>query len=260
MTTYNHEIHLGRIASPFEEPLFQLSKFSSRFGPKTRSGQSSSNTRSILPKGDPINSYTSREFTTIQYETLDKVVELVRSCGRIVLIGKAGIQEAFRLIPIRSLDYPLLGFTWKCRYYHDKVLPMGSAVSCQTFERFSRALQWILQTHFNVRRVTHFLDEYIFLVQPISQPVCIHCNPLNVYQTTLAFHSKQATVSIRQISPFTSCTPGSSDRNVWSILVLVAYWFYFHYDKRTLKEFSRIRGEAAHYCMQLKVSHLRCIN
>ena len=40
---------------------------------------------------------------------------------------------------------------------------MGSAVSCQTFERFSCALRWILQTHFQVLKITHYLDDYIFV-------------------------------------------------------------------------------------------------
>ena len=50
---------------------------------------------------------------------------------------------------------------------------MGTAVSCQTFERFSRALQWILQTHFNVLRVTHLLDDYIFF-GPATDSTCLH--------------------------------------------------------------------------------------
>ena len=137
-----HEIHLGRIAGPFDEPPF-FNFHSSPLGlvPKHDPGKFRLIHDLSFPKDDSINSYTSREFTTVQYETLDRVVELVRSCGRNCLIAKADIQEAFRLIPIRSQDYPLLGFTWQGKYYHDKVLPMGSAVSCQTFERFSRAQQ-----------------------------------------------------------------------------------------------------------------------
>ena len=95
------------------------------------------------------------------------------SCGPRCLNAKADIQEAFRLIPIRPQDYPLLGFTWQGIFYHDKVLPMGSAVSCQTFEHFSRALQWILQSHFNVVNVTHLLDDFIF-VGSYNEPTCLN--------------------------------------------------------------------------------------
>ena len=53
---------------------------------------------------------------------------MVRACGHKCLIAKADIQEAFRLIPIRPQDYPLLGFTWKGLFYYDIMLPMGAIV------------------------------------------------------------------------------------------------------------------------------------
>ena len=156
-----HEISLGRVAGPFQEipfPNFQSSPLG--LVPKHHPGKFRLIHDLSFPKGDSINFYTSKQFTTVQYESL----ELVRSCGPHCLIAKANIQEAFRLIPIRPQDYPLLGFTWQGMFYHDKVLPMGSAVSCQTLEHFSRALQWILQSHFNVVKVTHLLDDFIFVV------------------------------------------------------------------------------------------------
>ena len=88
----NHEIHLGRIAGPFDEPPF-FNFHSSPLGlvPKHDPGKYRLIHDLSFPKGDSINSYTSREFTTVQYETLDRVVELVRSCGRNCLIAKADI-------------------------------------------------------------------------------------------------------------------------------------------------------------------------
>ena len=169
-----HEISLGRVAGPFQEipfPNFQSSPLG--LVPKHDPGKFRLIHDLSFPKGDSINFYTSKEFTTVQYESLDRVVELVMSCGPRCLIAKADIQEAFRLIPIRPQDYPLLGFTWQGIFYHDKVLPMGSAVSCQTFEHFSRALQWILQSHFNVVNVTHLLDDFIF-VGSYNEPTCLN--------------------------------------------------------------------------------------
>ena len=169
-----HEISLGRVAGPFQEipfPNFQSSPLG--LVPKHDPGKSRLIHDLSFPKGDSINFYTSKEFTIVQYESLNRVVELVRSCGPRCLIAKADIQEAFQLIPIRPQDYPLLGFTWQGMFYHDKVLPMGSAVSCQTLEHFSRALQWILQSHFNVVNVTHLLDDFIF-VGSYNEPTCLN--------------------------------------------------------------------------------------
>ena len=72
-------------------------------------------------------------------------------------------------------------------FYHDKVFPMGSSVSCQTFERFSRAIQWILQSAFHVSQVTHFLDDFNF-VGPANEPTCLN--------SLLSFESLSATLGI----------------------------------------------------------------
>ena len=168
-----HEMHLGRIAGPFQQvpfPNFQASPLG--LVPKHEIGKFRLIHDLSFPKGDSINFYTSKEYTTVQYESLDIVIDLVRSYGHNSLIAKADIQDAFRLVPIRPQDYPLLGFTWNGMFYHDKVLPMCSAVSCQTFERFSRALQWILQTHFGVSKVTHLLDDFIFF-GPCNESTCL---------------------------------------------------------------------------------------
>ena len=91
----------------------------------------------------------------MQYETLDSVVELVKP------YGPADTQDAFRLIPIRPQDYPLLWIMWKSQFYHVRVLPIGCSVSCQIFKSFSYAVQWMLQHKFGVVGVTHVLDDFI---------------------------------------------------------------------------------------------------
>ena len=159
-----HELSLGRIAGPFMDPPFNDFQ-SSPIGlvPKHDHGKFRLIHDLSFPRGDSINFYTSKQFTCVQYETLDQVVSLVQECGQGCFIAKADIKDAFRLIPIKPQDYHLLGMTWHGKFYHDKVFPMGSAISCQTFDRFSRAVQWILQQHFVVDTVTHLLGDFIFV-------------------------------------------------------------------------------------------------
>lgn len=61
-------------------------------------------------------------------------------------MAKTDIEVAFRIIPICPFDYHLLGFSWQGQFYFDKCLPMGASSSCQIFEKFSVALQWIMQS------------------------------------------------------------------------------------------------------------------
>ena len=77
-------------------------------------------------------------------------------------MAKSDIISAFRLIPVSPNDYPRLGFTYKNMYYYDKCLA-GCASSCQIFECFYTALEWILRNKFSVKHCIHVLDEFMFL-------------------------------------------------------------------------------------------------
>ena len=48
--------------------------------------------------------------------------------------AKVDIESAFRIIPVSTLDRPLLGFQWKGKFYMDAVLPMGVSSACAIFE------------------------------------------------------------------------------------------------------------------------------
>ena len=162
-----HEIALGRMAGPFNQPPFpNYQAHPLGLVPKAQPNKYRLIHDLSFPHGDSINSHVSREFTSVTYETLDRVIELARSIGPGCLIAKADIRDAFRLLPVRPEDYPLLGLTWSHHCYYDKALPMGASVSCRHFEKLSSALQWILQYHFGVEWVTHLLDDFIFLGPP----------------------------------------------------------------------------------------------
>ena len=164
------EIHKGRIAGPFDgkpfpeffcSPLAVVAKKDGKF-------------RRIhdlsFPKdGDSVNAGIPREYATVQYETLDCVISAVVRAGRGAMIAKADIEKAFRIIPISPSDYKYLGFLWASKYWYDKCLPMGASTSCQTFERFSCALQWIMINHFSAEGMSHILDDFIFIGPPHSQ-------------------------------------------------------------------------------------------
>ena len=121
--------------------------------------------------GGSINEFISSEFTTVQYENIDHIINLVQKFGVGALIAKADIEDAFRIVPIYPKDYHLLGFKYDNKFYFDKSLPMGCSISCQTFERFSCALQWILVHHFQISGMSHILDDYIF-VGPENSELC----------------------------------------------------------------------------------------
>jgi hypothetical protein len=116
-----------------------------------------------FPKKSGINATISRDFSAVQYETIEAIMNMVLECGPGCLIAKADIENAFRILPTHPSEYHLLGFTWNNNYYYHKRLVMGASTSCSTFEQFSRSLQWIMQHCFNVKYISHILDDFIFL-------------------------------------------------------------------------------------------------
>ena len=143
------EVTLGRIAGPFQTPPFS-NFIISPLGlvPKKEPGAFRLIHDLSYPRGNAVNDFILPENSSVQYENLDQVIHLVKLCGRESLIAKCDIEEAFRQIPIHPSDYSLLGFVWDEKFYYDKFLPMGCSSSCQICERFSHALQWIIQKNF----------------------------------------------------------------------------------------------------------------
>ena len=45
---------------------------------------------------------------------------------------------------------------------------MGASSSCQIFESFSCALQWVMETKYHAAGMSHFIDDFIFVGPPNS--------------------------------------------------------------------------------------------
>ena len=156
------EIAKGRIAGPFTKNPFPNIHFS----PLGLVPKKDGNFRLIhhlsYPEGGSVNDGIPVEYTKVHYQTLDDAIRIIQTLGRGCLMAKADIQDAFRLLPIREKDHHLLGLTFEGVIMYDKFLPMGASCSCQTFERFSKALHWILSNKFSVSNVVHILDDFMF--------------------------------------------------------------------------------------------------
>ena len=165
-----HEVAMGRIEGPFlipTPPNVVLSPLG--VVPKKVPGEFRLIHDLSFPKGDSVNSHIDRSFTEVHYELLDHCISIIRSLGPNCQIAKADIKDAFRIIPIHPNDHKLLGFSWQGKFYYDKCLPMGCSVSCQTFELFANALQWILMSKLHVQFMSHILDDFIFFGPPDSR-------------------------------------------------------------------------------------------
>ncbi|CAG2249858.1 unnamed protein product [Mytilus edulis] len=159
----------GRIAGPFKEPPFSLFVCS----PLGLVPKSDGKFRLIhdlsFPKDDSINLGIPMEYSAVSYDSIDNVVQLVKSYGQSCQMAKTDVENAFRIIPIQKSDYNLLGFNWNGFFYYDKCLPMGASSAPKTFETLSVALQWIMQSKYRSGGMSHILDDFLFVGPPQSQ-------------------------------------------------------------------------------------------
>ena len=167
-----NELLKGRIEGPFSSsPLNNLKISPLAIIPKRQQNSFRLIHDLSFPRGNSVNSHIPTEFSKVTYETLDHIVALVQKFGKDSLISKVDIEDAFRIMPIHPKDYNLLGFMFREKIYYDKCLPMGCSTSCQTFEKFSQAIQWLLQNHFKIAGISHILDDFIF-VGPANSSFC----------------------------------------------------------------------------------------
>jgi hypothetical protein len=50
---------------------------------------------------------------------------------------------------------------------------MGASSSCQIFEKFSCALQWIMVNKYKAGGMSHIIDDFLF-VGPVNSSQCFH--------------------------------------------------------------------------------------
>ena len=69
-------------------------------------------------------------------------------------------RDAFKILPVRPSDYPLLGFQFEGNFYFETVLPFGCRSSCLFFERFATFVEWEWRQRRPGLAATHYLDDF----------------------------------------------------------------------------------------------------
>jgi hypothetical protein len=124
-----------------------------------------------FPENSSINDGIPDHLCTVQYQTVDDAIKLVKFYGKNCLMAETDIENSFKIIPIQPDDQELLGFTIQGQYFCDKTLPMGLSYSCKLFEALSSTVHWIVDNKLNGCGCVHVLDDFLFVGQGNS-PLC----------------------------------------------------------------------------------------
>lgn len=117
--------------------------------------------------GDSVNaSILKKEQQLPRFGTAARAI---RRLGKGALLIKLDVSAAYKQIPVRKQDWPLLGFLWEGQYYYERVLPFGLRSSCRLWDLYAAALHYFLFEQTGVdcaREVIHYVDDFLFVVAP----------------------------------------------------------------------------------------------
>ena len=109
------------------------------------------------PRGCSVNEGISWEQYSVRYSSFDDAVDMVRQLGPSSWLD---IKHAFRLCPVRSSQWGLLGYCWQGQFFLDTRLPFGSWSSPFLFNNFADLLLWILVAVGGITYIVHYLDDF----------------------------------------------------------------------------------------------------
>lgn len=116
------------------------------------------------PHGDPSSINASVIDMPLRLSRIDDAMTSIKSQGHGALLIKIDIAAAYRCVPIRREDWPLLGIKWRDHYYMDMCLPFGLKSSCAIWEDIAAAAEWIIRTELGLTHVHHYVDDFIIIL------------------------------------------------------------------------------------------------
>ena len=135
MSKLQKEIYAGRIVGPLTNAPFPDCRSSPiDIVPKKTTNEVRLIQHLSYPSGFSVNDNIPDDCSAVYYATINQAVKIVQRLGVGCFMAKTDIKSAFRIIPIHSQDYSLLGIKWADKYYFDRCLPMGCSSSCAIFE------------------------------------------------------------------------------------------------------------------------------
>ena len=162
------EISRGHTAGPFPLPPFPINHIS----PLGAAPKPDGTIRLIMdlsqPVGQSINEFISKEEFPCKYTPFDEATRLVRIAGKGCFLTKVDIKHAYRLLPVRPADWPLLVYYWEGQYCVDLKLPFGGRSSASIFTDFADLVCWIINNKFDLVCI-HYSDDYLLISPPDLQ-------------------------------------------------------------------------------------------
>ena len=161
------ETEIGRRRGPYSQPPFTFF-YSNPLGVVFKKGKSKPRVIHHLSWPRSSSAGHSVNASTVEFEVkldaFDKSVQAVRQLGNGCFLSKIDVDSAYRNIPVRPADWPLLGMQWDNKYYFDIVVQFGLASATAIFEWYSSAAQHIAQRSLAIQYLVHYVDDFMLIM------------------------------------------------------------------------------------------------
>lgn len=116
--------------------------------------------------GDSINNQSVDIF--VKLGSFDDAMRAIVQVGRGCYLTKIDVKAAYKLVPVRAEDWPLLGFVWRGKFYYERTLPFGLKSSCRQWEVYATALHYFIVRYIGIGYVIHYVDDFLFVEKSVS--------------------------------------------------------------------------------------------
>ena len=184
--TLKKECEAGRILGPFPIPPLHNFRTSGLYLVPKHDGGWRIIYYLSAPIGSSINDYIYSSTYSLSYCSLDDAYAFINQLGPGTLLSKIDLKDAFRLIPVHTTDWNLLGIQWKEQFYIDTYLPFGLRSAPFLFNHLADAIHWSLKNNYNISHLLHYLDDFL-TAGPAYSDICANnlhnmlafCNKIN---------------------------------------------------------------------------------
>ena len=104
----------------------------------------------------------------MKLDAFDKALKAVRELGSGCFMIKIDVESAYRCIPVRPADWPLLGLQWEGKFYFDIVMQFGITSATAIFEWYSSAAQYIVERTCAIPYMVHYVDDFMILLHDLA--------------------------------------------------------------------------------------------
>ena len=158
--TIQKELESGWSLGPFATPPFPDFVVNSIGVVPKKSGGFRMITDLSRPEHEGVNQAIDKDEFSLAYSGIDDAIAILRRIGPSAVMCKLDIKDAFRLIPVRPEDWPLLGYEWEGEFFFHTRLPFGLRSSPFHFTRFSSLLAWVAAHQSNSSSLLFYLDDF----------------------------------------------------------------------------------------------------